>query len=452
MLELLWANAFNLLLFWAVWLLAPLLVDVSASVACYIGLRGHPINADEKVELSYYPPVSVVIPVYNSASTLYKCLLSLVKQTYPVQYIQVVCVDNGSKDNSFEVFQTFQEDYPELIATWISLPRPGKSTALNAGIYAVNGAYIMNVDSDSWLSPEAIRQVAYTFEKEPDLMAATGMIKVDKELGNGFGLVDIINYCEVIEYLIAFNVGRRYQHLKNTLFTLSGAFSVFRREVLLQTYLYQERTVSEDTDLTFQMRKLGKKKNHRVGSILGAVAFVEPVPSFSSLYAQRARWQRGEIENIAINYEKAPGIIYMFKDFIGRMFVSDHTLAFTRMTWKFLIFFLYFLGYQLSTILFSIILLYICYLGLDLFSFYLAYKEVHDDYQSELKKIWWIALLLPIFRFLIFWFRMGGIILAVTETKTWRVENPVSQLRSVLAGYSRITTVLPYYKERYRKL
>jgi putative glycosyltransferase (exosortase G-associated) len=436
--EILWENSLRLILNWGIWLLAPLLVDVAAAVNCFWGLYFH--SKKEKqllnpVTLEYQPYITVIVPVYNSEKTLYKCLKSIYMQSYPREKIEVICVNNGSRDNSFDVFQRFQIAHPELLVAWKSLDRASKSIALNAGIYSGHGAYIVNVDADTWLDKDALLKVVQTFEGDSKLAAATGFIRVDKELGKGSSFMDIINFCEVIEYMIAFNIGRRYQNIKNILFTLSGAFSAFRRDVLMQSFMYQERTVSEDTDLTFQIKKTFKNKKYRVGCVLDAVAYVEPVRSLASLYSQRARWQRGEIETIAIHSAASKGIAIKVWDYLGRMFVSDHTLALSRLSWTFLIFFLYFIGYALQTVFFSLAVLLFCYIILDAVSLLFYYRAIPEVYREGLKKIWWILFFLPFFRFLVYWFRLAGIILVLTEPQSWRVENPVIQLKEMVRSY-----------------
>ncbi len=436
--EVLWDISLRFILFWGIWLLAPLLVDVSAAVNCFWGLYVHSKREKQDPPLScelHQPFITVIVPVYNSEKTLFKCLESIYMQNYPKEKIQIICVNNGSQDNSFEVFQRFQFAHPEINTLWISLNRPSKSIALNAGIYSAQGTYIINVDSDAWLDEEALMKVARTFEEDSTLAAATGYIRVDKELGKGFSFMDIINYCEVVEYMLAFNIGRRYQDIKNTLFTLSGAFSAFRRDVLMQSFMYQERTVSEDTDLTFQIKKVSPQKKYRVGAILDSVAYVEPVKSLASLYAQRARWQRGEIETVAIHSAGSKGPALKLWDYIGRMFLTDHTLALTRLTWTFLIFFLYFLGYALQTVFFFIAILFFCYFLLDALSLLVYYRASPEDFKKDVKKIWWIVFLVPFFRYLVYWFRLAGIILVLTEAKSWRVENPVAQLKDVFREY-----------------
>jgi len=436
MLEIFLERVLNFILFWGIWLLAPLLVDMSTALIYFISLFIH-IEKDDQVlaDLTYYPYVTIVVPVHNSADTLYKCLQSIVEQSYPVQFIQVTCVNNGSQDNSFEVFQRFQYEHQELALMWSSLDRAGKSIALNAGMYSGQGSYLINVDADTWLDKDAILHIVQAFESDSSLVAATGAIWVDKALGESFGFIDIVNYCEVIEYLIAFDVGRRYQNLTNTVFTLSGAFSAFRRDIIHQSFLYQERTVSEDTDLTFHIRNAVKTKKGRIGCISKAKAYVEPIESIARLYSQRVRWQRGEIEVVAIYYDKFSSAFRALLDFTGRILISDHTLAFSRLVWTFLIPYLYFLGYSLPMVIFAMMGLFVCYLILDGSYFFVAYKSVAKSYRKELRKIWWVVFLLPLYRYLSYWFRLSGIILSMTEQKSWQVENPIRQLTDVLKVY-----------------
>ncbi|MCL6610872.1 MAG: putative glycosyltransferase, exosortase G system-associated [Peptococcaceae bacterium] len=448
MLELFLDRTFNFFLFWGIWLLAPLLFDISTAAVYFLSLFLKANDESGDRELNYYPHVTIVVPVHNSAGTLYKCLKSILNQSYPVHLIQVVCVDNGSSDDSFEVFSRFQQAHRDMCLMWTSLDRAGKSIALNTGIYAGYGSYLINVDADAWLDRDAVMHVVRAFESDGSLAAATASIRVDKELGKSFNFIDLVNYCEVIEYLIAFDVGRRYQNLTNTLFTLSGAFSAFRREIILQSFMYQDRTVSEDTDLTFQVKDAIKKRKGRIGCISRAIAYVEPVESLGRLYSQRVRWQRGEIEVMSLYHRKIPGVFGALLDFTGRILISDHTLAFSRLSWTFLIPFLYFVGYSLSMVLAAMAGLFACYMMLDGCYFLVAYKYVDKDFRKELKKIWWVVFLLPFYRYLSYWFRVGGIIQGMTEEKSWRVENPVAQLAGALKMNGRLAAKLMTFGKR----
>jgi putative glycosyltransferase (exosortase G-associated) len=296
---------------------------------------------------------------------------------------------------------------------------------------------LINVDADAWLDVEAIKKVVQTFENDPSLLAATGVIRVDKELGSPRSFLDVINYCEVVEYINAFEVGRRYQDMKNSLFSLSGAFSMFRRDVLFQSYLYQDRTVSEDTDLTYDIRKLMQGSAGRIGCIPDAVAYVEPIESMERLYSQRVRWQRGELEVVSAHYDHPPNVNSAVFNFTGRLLISDHTLLFLRLAWTFLLPFLYFLGYALQTVVIALIGMVICYQLLESLYFYVAYRGMSKEYRRELRKVWWLVLFLPFYRYLIYWFRMSGVLFALVETKSWGVDNPFKQLRESVRRYLR---------------
>ncbi|MDD3269840.1 MAG: putative glycosyltransferase, exosortase G system-associated [Syntrophomonadaceae bacterium] len=433
MIEVWFERAIGFGLWWGIWLMVPLLVDVSTALVYFVNFIMNRNRKEEKKEdLNYYPFVTVVIPVHNSAETLGQCLYSIAEQSYPSEHIQVICVNNGSEDDSFDVFHRFSYEHPEMSVTWTSLDRAGKSIALNAGMYAGNGSYMMNVDADTWLDYEAILNVVKTFENDPTLAAATGSVRVDKILGEGTSFMDMINYCEVIEYIVAFDIGRRYQDLKNAIFTLSGAFSIFRRDIILQSFLYQTRTVSEDTDLTFNIRKAIEDSGGRIGFIADALAYVEPIESMSRLYSQRLRWQRGEVEVTGVYYQKIPGIRAALFDFVGRILISDHTLAILRLAWTFLLPFLYFLGYPLPTIVIALIGMFVCYFILEVCTFYIAYKGSTEEYQEELKRIWWIVFFMPLYRYLVYWFRLAGIIGVLTEEKSWKTENPVILLQNIV--------------------
>jgi len=437
MLEIFFEQAIGFAIFWGIWLLVPLLVDVLTALGYFFSFIIHKDKSYERQdELGFFPYVTIIIPVHNSEKTLFQCLKSIAVQTYPVEYIQVICINNGSRDSSFEVFREFQYEHPEMTVMWYSVERAGKSIALNAGVYSGQGTYMINIDADVWLDEDAVLNVVKTFESNPSLVAATGSVRVDKAPGEGSRFIDIINYCEVIEYTIAFDIGRRYQDINNSIYTLSGAFSVFRRDIILQSFLYQTRTVSEDTDLTFNIRDIIKQSGGRIGFISDAIAYVEPIESLDRLYSQRVRWQRGQVEVTGIYYDKVPGIIGALGDFVGRILISDHTLAFLRLAWTFLLPFLYLIGYPLATIIVAMIGLFVCYFLLEIFNFFIAYKGSDEDYQELLKKIWWVVFFMPFYRYLLYWYRFAGIIVGLTEEKSWKVENPVNQVRNITVRYA----------------
>ncbi|NUM43667.1 MAG: putative glycosyltransferase, exosortase G system-associated [Anaerolineales bacterium] len=414
--------------FWGVWLLVPVLIDGLTTLFSLVGVFWARLRKPVPPETFYFPHISVIVPVYNSADTLGDCLRSIAAQDYPLDRIEVLVINNGSTDHSFEVFTEIQQTLT-LNVHWHSIYNKGKAWALNAGIHICQGEYIFNVDSDVVLSPEAFSEVVKTMDADPDLGAVTGAIMVLPPVRGASLLQRILGYCEFYEYMAAFLVGREHQTLVHNLYTLSGAFSVFRREVLLQTFLYSQETVTEDTDLTFEL--YARFKDKRIGAVSRAIAYVHPIESVGALYAQRVRWQRGQLEVSARYPALMNRPMWQVSGFNpGRVLAIDHTLAFPRLVWTFLIPVLAIFGYSLSLIFMSTVLTYIFYMLIDILWVVVALYYANQLARQRLAYTWWVIPLLPLYRIIVFWFRFSGFLHAIAETGTWRVSDPWVQVKA----------------------
>jgi hypothetical protein len=118
------------------------------------------------------------------------------------------------------------------------------------------------------------------------------------------------------------------------------------------------------------------------------------------------------------------------------------------LAWTFLLPFLYVLGYPLPTIVIALIGMFVCYLILESCTFYVAYKGSAPEYQKKLKQIWWIIFFMPFFRYLVYWFRLAGIITALTEEKSWKTQNPFEQLGDILMEDAKALKKLVSSKEK----
>lgn len=107
------------------------------------------------------PKVSVVIPVYNSEKYIKKCLDSVLNQT--LQDFEVICINDGSKDDSLRILQEYTKKDPRIII--IDKKNEGQGIAKNLGIDKASGQYLLCLDSDDWLEKQAL-ELAYTKIKE----------------------------------------------------------------------------------------------------------------------------------------------------------------------------------------------------------------------------------------------------------------------------------------------
>ena len=96
--------------------------------------------------------LSVIIPLYNSAKWLPKCLDSVLDQDVPLDELEVICVNDGSPDNSEQVALQYKEKYPDTIVV-ISQENQGPSGARNNGMKHATGKYLCFVDPDDYVEP-----------------------------------------------------------------------------------------------------------------------------------------------------------------------------------------------------------------------------------------------------------------------------------------------------------
>lgn len=106
--------------------------------------------------------VSVVIPVYNAKKTLHRCLDGIVAQTY--NNFEVICVDDGSKDNSFEILKQYASKDGRIKI--YSQKNHGPAYTRNFAISKVSGDYLMFCDADDWYEPEMIETMVKTIEEQ----------------------------------------------------------------------------------------------------------------------------------------------------------------------------------------------------------------------------------------------------------------------------------------------
>lgn len=98
------------------------------------------------------PLISVIVPVYNSEKYIAECIDSILFQTY--KNIEIILVNDGSKDNSLDVCKQYQSQYHNIIT--IDKKNGGASSARNVGIDNANGDFIMFVDSDDYIAPNML--------------------------------------------------------------------------------------------------------------------------------------------------------------------------------------------------------------------------------------------------------------------------------------------------------
>ncbi len=412
----------NEIFFWAAWIVIPLLIEIIPAIGNFFILLFKRIRIADDIKIDYLPSITLMIPVYNSGATLYRCLQSVDGSTYPNHLIEIMLVDNGSKDNSFDIFQKAQMDFPTLAMCWMN-SKQGKSKALNKAIFNSSGKYIINIDSDGVLHEDALMNIVRQYETYSDIDCMTGVILIEPALieeTKGFFLKQF-RKLEFMEYAQAFLAGRNFESQFNSIYTLSGAFSSFRKSVLLKTFLYNTNTICEDTHLTFQIRSILKKKVHLCND---AIFMVDPIDNINKFYTQRQRWQIGELEvsHMFLKNKLNKPLTGYFNNFVIRLLMTDHTFAFPRLIWYFVLVALGCMNYSFKNIVVACVLIF----GLYIFSSFLYYLNIITFLRSfpdlrkyYARKIIYVAIL-PLFNLFAFFVRFAGIINSIKRKSSWK--------------------------------
>ncbi|WP_267404411.1 MULTISPECIES: glycosyltransferase family 2 protein [unclassified Chryseobacterium] len=147
--------------------------------------------------------VSIIVPVYNVENYLAKCLDSLLNQTH--QNIEILVVNDGSKDNSEQIIQEYAQKYPEKIKPF-NKENGGLSDARNFGIDRATGDYLGFVDSDDYVTPTMFEEMVNLAEKHHSKMVICNIQKVDQNGNITQKLMQIPNMPEKIDLNKNFSV------------------------------------------------------------------------------------------------------------------------------------------------------------------------------------------------------------------------------------------------------
>ena len=120
--------------------------------------------------------VSIIVPVYNCAQFLNRCMDSLVNQT--LKDIEIICINDGSTDNSPEILQEYAAKDSRIKI--INKENGGLSSARNRGLAAAQGEYLGFVDSDDWVDLDFFEKLYNAAKKYDTDIATGGIIRLHK--------------------------------------------------------------------------------------------------------------------------------------------------------------------------------------------------------------------------------------------------------------------------------
>lgn len=194
-------------------------------------------------------PVSIIVGMRNSASTIIPCLEGLIVQTYPIA--EIIVIDNVSTDNSVALVIDFQKRSPVPMRLVKQVVNGGLATSYNTGAALASSPLLVYVHSDSMVpTPHELGRLVTPLRDNPDVVASYPTLMMPLEVWERFPYWQKHLFSLVAMLEIA---------------SMCGKFDCIRKEAFLHVGGHNvERFTStcgyggEDTDLTFRLTKKGR--------------------------------------------------------------------------------------------------------------------------------------------------------------------------------------------------
>lgn len=274
-----------------------------------------------KVDEDYTPGVTIIIPCYNEQEWIDRTITNALDQDYPADKLEVLIVDDKSTDNSLEVIERtlehlFKEGERFSVRERVRLLKQpknaGKRHAMAWGVKEARHELVVFVDSDSFLEPDAIRNLVQPF-KDEKIAGVSGRTDVANTFTNN------LTRMQSVRYYVAFRVMKAAEAVFDGVTCLSGPLACYRKSVMLehlddwldQQFLGQRATFGDDRSMTnFMLR------NHRTNYQDTAVAFTIVPSNYSVFFKQQMRWKRSWLRESFI----AAGFMWKKEPFMSLSF------------------------------------------------------------------------------------------------------------------------------------
>lgn len=241
-------------------------------------------------KLRKFPSVSIVIPAYNEGKNIIKTLASLISLNYPKNKLEIIVVDDGSKDDTRGLAESFIAENKKYDIKLINKKNEGKGAALNDALKAAKGEFFVCLDADSIVTKDALLKIMPHFT-EDNIAVVLPLLKVEKPK-------NFWQKMQWLEYLVNMFYKKLMSRL-NCIHVSPGPFSVYRKKILRKVGGFDEDNLTEDLEITLRLQS----RHYKIVQLLDAEVFTLAPRTFRDLYKQRNRWYKGSVIN-AFKYRR----------------------------------------------------------------------------------------------------------------------------------------------------
>ncbi|MBI5405942.1 glycosyltransferase family 2 protein [Candidatus Kaiserbacteria bacterium] len=232
------------------------------------------------------PAVAVIVPCYNEAATVAGTCESLLALDYPKEKLEVILVDDGSTDGTTKAMARFR-GHPQIRV--IRKENGGKHTALNAGIAATSAEIIGCLDADSFVEPDALREIVPCFANSR-VAAVTAAMSVHRPK-------NLLQHMQNAEYTFGITLRHTLASI-NGLYVTPGPFSFYRHTTLKEIGDFRYGHQTEDMEMALRIQRAG----YEIENAPRARAYTKSPNTIAKLLKQRTRWTTGFLRNILGEY------------------------------------------------------------------------------------------------------------------------------------------------------
>lgn len=234
-----------------------------------------------------FPTVSILIPAHNEEVVIEDTLKSMIRLNYPKSKLEVIVINDHSSDLTGKIVDEYAGRYAFIKCVHTKPPYAGKgkSGALNQGLKHSTGEVIAVYDADNTPEPDAIYYLALGLQKDPKAGAIVGKFRVVNASKNI--LTRLINI-ETLTFQWLAQAGRWFW-FKMT--TIPGTNFAIRRSILEALGGWDEKALSEDTELSIRVYNLG----YYIRFFPAAITWEQEPENIRVWWRQRTRWARGNL-------------------------------------------------------------------------------------------------------------------------------------------------------------
>ena len=177
--------------------------------------------------------ISVIVPVYNASEYLEECVKSILAQTY--KNIEIVLVDDGSKDNSLELCTKLKQQDSRIVV--VHQENAGPGAARNKGVDIATGDYVAFVDSDDIIAPDMYEVLLSLLHEYNADVVCSSLSQTTEQT-----CVKVLDRKEAL-----------YARMKTHEISDSSCDKLYKRELLLNNRYPCDRLLSEDSALIYRL-------------------------------------------------------------------------------------------------------------------------------------------------------------------------------------------------------